>query len=41
LRRCARRLALRESFLERTRTGDGLDFEALLEQHGWTHGERG
>lgn len=38
-----RRLALRESFLERTRTGEGLDFEALLEQHerGWTYDARG
>jgi hypothetical protein len=38
----AHRLRLREQFLTRTRTGDGLDFAALLEQHerGWTHGAR-
>jgi hypothetical protein len=35
----ARRRALREQFLERTRTGQGIDFEALLGVHerGWIH----
>lgn len=34
-----RRAALRERFLERTRTGDGVDWEALVNvpERGWTH----
>jgi hypothetical protein len=35
----ARRAALRESFLERTRTGAGIDWDALTHahEHGWVH----
>lgn len=33
------RAALRERFLERTRTGEGIDWDALTaaREHGWTH----
>jgi hypothetical protein len=35
----ARRAALRESFLDRTRTGAGIDWDALthVHEHGWVH----
>ena len=35
----AHSLALRERFLERTRTGEGIDIDALLyvHEHGWGH----
>jgi hypothetical protein len=34
-----RRAELRERFLRRTRTGEGIDWEALLDVHdrGWAH----
>jgi DNA polymerase IIIc chi subunit len=34
-----RRSELRERFLQRTRTGEGVDWDALLAVHerGWTH----
>jgi hypothetical protein len=34
-----RRVELRERFLRRTQTGDGVDWEALAEvhEHGWVH----
>lgn len=34
-----RRLELRQRFLERTRTGHGIDVQALREvrEHGWSH----
>jgi hypothetical protein len=33
------RAALRESFLDRTRTGAGVDWDALthVHEHGWAH----
>jgi hypothetical protein len=36
------RAELRNRFLVRTRSGRGVDFEALTEvhEHGWTHGVR-
>jgi hypothetical protein len=34
-----RRAALREQFLQRTRTGEGVDWNALVDVHerGWAH----
>jgi hypothetical protein len=34
-----RRATLREQFLQRTRTGEGVDWDALVDVHdrGWTH----
>jgi hypothetical protein len=38
-----RRAELRERFLQRTRTGEGVDWDALVEVHerGWTHAADG
>jgi hypothetical protein len=37
------RAQLREQFLERTRTGEGVDWDALtgVREHGWSHAEHG
>jgi hypothetical protein len=39
----ARRATLRERFLERTRSGAGVDWDALADvhEHGWAHGSDG